>query len=674
MGTGVEMRVESEDLNTLAGLPPLHVRLLGPLRVTRDSTPVAFTASRKVRALFAYLAVAGTAASRSHLCEMLWDAPNDPRGELRWCLSKIRSVVKDSGTARVETQSDLVRLNLDGCLVDAQEVAAAAKAGFKTLPREHLQSLEAMFTGDFLAGLDLDRTPAFDTWLATQRRLFRAWHIALLERLVESSGDDETQRYLDRWLELAPYDIHIHERLLTRLARQKKLREGEEHLAAAIQLFEADGLDTAPLHAAWRSARAQASTITAPALTAATPVSAPLALPSQPSIAVLPFTNMSSDPDGELFADGLTEDLITDLSRNAGLFVIARHSVFAYKGRAMDVRRISQELGVRYVLEGSARRVAGRVRINAQLIDAETGRHVWAERFDRDVESVFAVQDEVTDAIVGALAARLTTATPRQRPRSMEAHDLCARARVLTEETPQAAREAHLMLKRATELDPTYAEAHGLLAYNRWLAWTHFGEPEDINRPLAVTLAEQAVALDPDDAGCRYFLGTILAYERRWQESDAQFAAALERDPNHADTWAALSDMSVLGGRINEGLEQIRKAFRLNPYPAVWYYDHLGQAQYAAKDYEAAIETLRREETYRTNSRKFLAASLAQLGQMEEAQRETELFLATHPHFTISHWAASQPLRDTAVQDHFIDGFRKAKLPSSEKILRQISA
>ena len=237
------------------------------------------------------------------------------------------------------------------------------------------------------------------------------------------------------------------------------------------------------------------------------------------------------------------------------------------------------------------------------------------------------------------------------------------RARLLTEESPQTAREAYLLLKRSIELEPSYAEAHGLLAYNRWLAWTHFGEPENPNRPIAIELAERAVALDPNDAGSRYVLGTILAYDRRWHESDAAFATALELDTNHADTWAALSDVSVLSGRIQESLEQIEKAFRLNPYPACWYFCHLGQAHYAARDYGAAVLTLRREETYRTNSRKFLAASLAQLGRLDEARREGEMFLVAHPHFTIGHWIQSQPLRDAAVRDHFIDGFRKANLP-----------
>jgi adenylate cyclase len=389
----------------------------------------------------------------------------------------------------------------------------------------------------------------------------------------------------------------------------------------------------------------------------------PRPLPVKPSIAVLPFVNMSNEAEQDSFVDGLTEDLITDLSRHSGMFVIARNSTFAYKGKSMDVRLISQDLGVRYLLEGSARRANGRVRINVQLIDAVGGEHLWAERFDRTLEDVFELQDEVTGKIVEALVGRLTAPTRRRRPQNLAAYDLFVRARVLTEESPQTAREAYLLLNRAIELEPSYAEAHGLLGYNRWLAWTHFGEPEDPNRNTAIALANKAVALDPNDAFCRYVLGTILAYERRWEESDAEFAVALELDPNHADTWAALSDMSTLSGRVADGLEQIRKAFRFNPYPPSWYFLHLGQAQYAARDYASAVETLRREETYRTNSRRFLAASLAQLGRLDEARREVEMFLVTHPYFTIGHWIASQPLRDAAITDHFVEGFRKAGLP-----------
>ncbi|NKM71302.1 winged helix-turn-helix domain-containing tetratricopeptide repeat protein [Rhizobium laguerreae] len=389
----------------------------------------------------------------------------------------------------------------------------------------------------------------------------------------------------------------------------------------------------------------------------------PLPLPDKPSIAVLPFVNISNDPEQESFADGLTEDLITDLSRMPGLFVIARSSAFAYKGRAKDVRAIAEELGVRYLLQGSARRAAGQARINAQLVDAASGDHLWAERFDRSLDHIFAVQDEVTAKIVEALLGRLRTPPPRNRPKNLCAYDLCVRARGLMDDTPQTAREAHLMLTRAISLDPDYAEPYRWLAINHWMGEVHSGGPTEPTRKTALQLARKAVAIDPNDAGCRWVLAYLLAYERSFAEADAEFARAIELDPNDADTFAALSDIAVLAGRIGEGLEHIAKAFRLNPFPASWYYLTLGQAQYAAGQYEAAIETLRRDETYRTSSRRFLAASLAQLGRLDEAHAEVELFLVANPHFSTRHWAAAEPFRDARTLAHFIDGYRKAGLP-----------
>lgn len=390
----------------------------------------------------------------------------------------------------------------------------------------------------------------------------------------------------------------------------------------------------------------------------------PRPLPDRPSIAVLPFVNVSSDPQQESFSDGLTEDLITDLSRMPGLFVIARNSVFAYKGRVADVRAIAEDLGVRYLLQGSARHAGGRVRINAQLVDAQNGDHLWAERFDRSLDDIFAVQDEVAGKIVEALLGRLRAPPPRNRPNNLEAYDLCVRARKLIDDSPQTAREAHLMLTRAVALDPHYAEAYRWLAMNHWMGWVHWGEPEEPARRLALALAEKAVAIDPNDAGCRWVLANLLAYERRFDEADAEFARAIALDPNEADTFATLSDILVLAGRIEEGLEQIRKAFRLNPYPASWYYLTLGQAQYAAGAYEAAVETLTRDETYRTGSRRFLAASLAQLGRLDEARAEVELFLVANPHFSTSQWAETEPFRDAATRAHFVEGYRKAGLPA----------
>ena len=392
----------------------------------------------------------------------------------------------------------------------------------------------------------------------------------------------------------------------------------------------------------------------------ALPVRPSLELPDRPSIAVLPFVNFSADPEQAYFADGLTEDLITDLSRCAGLFVIARNSAFAYKGKSLDVRRIASELGVRYLLEGSARRAQDRIRINVQLIDALHGGHLWAERFDRSLADVFAVQDEITAKIVEALIGRLILPPPRNRPKSMKAYDLCVRARMLTEQSVQAAKEAHLMFQEAITLDPGYAEAYRWLALNLLLAWLHWG---DQTVRSALGAADKALELDPNDSGNHWIRGYVLAHEGRWPESEAEFAAALQMDPNHADAWAILSDLTTLSGRPAEAIEQLSKAFRLNPHPSSWYYLLLGQAQYAARQYQAAVETLRREETYRTMSRRFLAASLAQLGRMEEARREAEYFMISNPHFTISFWAKTQPIRDEATLEHFVEGYRKAGLP-----------
>jgi len=381
------------------------------------------------------------------------------------------------------------------------------------------------------------------------------------------------------------------------------------------------------------------------------------------SIAVLPFTTMAQDPEQENFADGLTEDLITDLSRSGAILVTARNSCFAYKGKSIDVRRIAGELGVRYVLEGSARRQSQQVRINVQLIDAATGNHLWAERYDRSLDDVFSVQDEVTAKIVEALAGRLMEAAPRNRPKSIEAWDCCVKARRLNEQSPQAAREARLLLERALELDPDYADAHRWLAMNLWVSWVHWGDPIEPNKKLSMEHVERAVALDPSNAGCHSMLATILQYERRFEEAAQEFAKALELDPNDADCWGLKSDCSLLSGNPEQSLAEIEKAFRLNPIPLDWYYLLKGQAQYALRQYEAAVQTLRHETTYRTHSRRFLAASLAQLGRIDEARREAKMFILTNPVFRISYWATTQPFQDRGLLDHFVEGYRKAGLP-----------
>src|SRR5262249_55827128 len=219
--------------------------------------------------------------------------------------------------------------------------------------------------------------------------------------------------------------------------------------------------------------------------------------PDKPSIAVLPFENLGGDPEHEYFADGLAEDLITDLSQVSGLFVIARHSSFAYRGKSADVRSIARDLGVRYVLEGSARRAAERVRINVQLVDATDGGLLWAERFDRSLDDVFKVQDEVTTKIVEALVGRLkaTQLPDRKKPKNLEPYDLSVRGRALLFQSTVAVGEARLMFERAIVLDPEFAEPHRWLAISWTSAWLYASEPMKTNRRRAFESAQKALAL-----------------------------------------------------------------------------------------------------------------------------------------------------------------------------------
>ncbi|MER9331194.1 adenylate/guanylate cyclase domain-containing protein [Mesorhizobium sp. M0488] len=390
-----------------------------------------------------------------------------------------------------------------------------------------------------------------------------------------------------------------------------------------------------------------------------------LSLPVKPSIVVLPFVNMSADSEQEYFVDGLTEDLITDLSKVPELFVIARNSCFAYKGRSIDTRQIARELGVKYVLEGSARRVADRVRINAQLIDAPAGGHIWADRFDRELADIFAAQDEVVGKIVEGLAGKLAAANlkDRYRPTNVGAYDLYLRGRAEWAHSTEAGVAAIPLFERAIALDPNYADAYRWLAISQCEAWVFRNYPMNPLRQQSMASARKAIELDPENSGTHWVLAFILLLERQWDESAKEYEISLRLNPNDADAWANFGDLKTYEGRGVEAIACIEKALRLNPRPPSWYFWLLGGAQSAAGKYEEAVKTLRNDATYRTESRVNLASILARLGRLEEAREEATLYLATNPHFRISHWVESQPYRDLALRDMYVGGLRKAGFP-----------
>lgn len=386
---------------------------------------------------------------------------------------------------------------------------------------------------------------------------------------------------------------------------------------------------------------------------------------SPPSIAVLPFNNMSSDPEQDFFAEGLSEDLITDLSKIPGLLVIARNSSFAYKGKPLDVRQVARELGVRYIIEGSVRRATSRVRINAQIIDSADHSHLWADRFDRDLSDVFALQDEIVGHIANALAGALPTGkTARsKRPHGIEAYDLFVHGRALSLLSPDANKEALELFGGAVAIDPDFAAAHAWVALGHIVAWLFWSEPIELHLSQSIKAAQRAIALDPNNADARAAHGYSLIFTGALDQGASELGRALEINPNHADAWILSSELKVYRGKAAEGIADVHTAMRLNPYPPGYYYWILGYIQYAAGLYEDALATLSRPQTRRGGSQRILAATLAQIGRIDEARYEAAEFMNSVPGFSIEKWASVHVILPEQDRQRFIDGFLKAGLP-----------
>ncbi|HTS51940.1 MAG TPA: transcriptional regulator [Burkholderiales bacterium] len=543
------MPVEIDRLDRPGGeQPSIHVRMLGRMTILRDGATLALPASRKVRALFAYLALAPRAVPRSQLCELLWDIPNDPRGELRWCLSKIRSIVDEPGHRRVHTGEDSVRVDLADCFVDAIEIARAIEDGIEKLAPQRQRTLSMLFNGDFLDGLEIDRSPVFSGWLTAQRRRFRGCHAALLEHLVKGVPDEQALGYLEKWLQLAPFDRHVHEILLSALARRGRIREGEEHLAATARLFEGEGLDWTPIREAWRSARAQAAA--PPGAPSAAPASTAAArgghddivtvAPRRASIAVMPFVDRSTATDSRGgAADALAHDVITRLAKLRSLFVIAQGSVFALDERHIGPEEAGRMLNVDYVVSGSVRRDAKRLTVNVELAETRTARIVWAEVFNLKLDDAFLVLDEIGNRVVASIANEIETIERNRAilkpPNSLDAWEAHHRGLWHMYRFSKSDNEqAQHFFQMAVHLDPTFARAYAGLSFthfqNAFQGWSK-REPE-IDR--AFEAAGQSLMADDRDPAAHWAMGRALWLRGRHDQSVIELEQAIDLSPNFA--------------------------------------------------------------------------------------------------------------------------------------------
>ena len=400
-----------------------------------------------------------------------------------------------------------------------------------------------------------------------------------------------------------------------------------------------------------------------------------LPLPNRPSIAVLPFANMSEDPDQEHFADGISEDLITDLSRIHWLFVIARNSTFVYKKRAVDVKQVARELGVRYVLEGSVRRAGKRIRINAQLVDAITGGHHWAERYDRELGDIFAVQDEITRNVVAAIEPRLLAAegirTLSRSPDDLGAWERVARAENDVWRLTRADYATAIKgLEQTVEIYPDYAPARSRLAFCLLFS-AHMGW---IDREYGLLTgrrhAIRAVELDGGDSWGQAALGYLGMMEWRTGESIAAFRRAVELNPNSAKAHGDLGRGLAFAGQDREAIAQAQDAIRLSPLDPdmALFLGAIAVAHYGAGRYGESLrfaEELLRSRPGFQGAQRMRCASLAQTGRIDEARSFLAMIRREQPQLSIDWIRASVPYQTPELMERFLDGMRKAGLSES---------
>jgi TolB-like protein/Tfp pilus assembly protein PilF len=397
-----------------------------------------------------------------------------------------------------------------------------------------------------------------------------------------------------------------------------------------------------------------------------------LPLPDRPAIAVLPFTNMTDDPAQDYFSDGISEDIITALSKLRWFFVIARNSSFIYKGKSVHLKQIADELGVGYVVEGSVRKVGERVRITAQLNDVATGSHIWAQRYDRDLADVFAVQDEITEAIVAAIEPQLYAAenfrARRKPPDSMDAWDLVMRAlshywRV----TRQDNLVAQALLEKAIAIDPNYGQALGVLATSHTFV-AHMGWADQATSiPIAERAALAAIRADSEDPWAHLALGLVYLFGRQFDDSLAEMELALRLNPNFSLAQGYYGVVLAYCGRWQEGDVAARRALRLSPRDpfAAVYNGIAAYAQFIGRDYKKAIalsrEAIRQRSDF-VGGHRVLTAAAAMAGETELAANALQELRRAQPNISLAWLLTQMPIKETAEMQHYVEAFRRAGL------------
>jgi TolB-like protein/DNA-binding SARP family transcriptional activator len=655
-------------------VPPAKFRLslLGRFELTGPDGPVDLP-NKKLAGLLAYLACSAPVPQpREKLATLLWGSHFEAqaRQNLRQALFRLRRTLGQDALIGDDEEISLCPGAID---CDAARFEALIGEGSST----SLASAIDLYKGILLADVTVTEE-AWSDWLAGERQ--RLENLALdamnrhAEQELQSGNAESALKVANQAIAVNALREDAHRLVIRALAANGRRADALKHYDRLAELLERE-LDVGPDPITQTLVAGLRKSLAAGVAEPPSDVTPPLPLPDRPSIAVLPFANMSGDPEQEYFADGVVEDILTALSRIRWLFVIARQSSFSYKGRAVDVKQIGRELGVRYVVEGSVRKSGNRVRLTAQLIDVGTNAHIWADRYERELSDIFALQDEITQQIVVAIEPNVRDVEikrARAKPtESLTAYDLYLRALPhLHAQNEGGAKRAEVLLHQAIELDPEYPEALGALtdsithrALNGWHESVTRGRDE------ACGFARRALVAGPDNSTC--VASAAFAYAalgRRYEEAVDLADRAIQLHPNSTFVRNRAGSVYVNSGESDKAIAQFEAAQRMNPRdPKSLSFALSGTtaAHFFARRFEDCVHSGRRVLASLPASnlaRRHVAAALAHLGRIDEAQAEIATLLSHQPNSSLARSRLSS-FRHDWMYELYVDGLRKAGLP-----------
>ena len=640
----------------------VEIRVLGPTAVLRDGVALPMPRSRKVRALLAYLALSPHPVSRSRLCDLLWDVPNDPRGELRWCLSKLRGLVDEENCARVVTEDDKVQLDLSNASVDVIDIERAARTGFDKIPQAELAELCDRFTGDVLDGVEIDGNAELAGWLTSQRNRFRTIHVEMLRALIGRVASDDLFRRLEKWLQIAPFDMRAHEIMLEALAKAGRLRDADEHLASTIRAFEAEGIDWLPLRDAWTAIRPAPAS---PRIEiAATPPRPLERTRRRASVAVMPFTAR-----GGSVGDGLTEDIIMQLARLRVLFVIGRGSVFALTERGVGAQEAGRLLDVDYLVTGSIRQDGTELEVRVELADARDGRIVWTDALAGVADERLSVLDSIVKRIVAAIAEEIETEESRRAivkpPSSLDAWEAYHRGLWhMYKFTGPENRSAEQLFRQALDLDPTFSRAHAGLSFTHFQnAFLDLTPDRDRQIALAFETANNSLGADDHDPAAHWAMGRALWLRGAHDESLTELERSIELSPNFALGHYTLGFVHCQKGDPKAAIDATTYSRQLSPFDPLQFAMLASRAlAHVRLDQRAEAAEWAVKATARPNAHAHILAIAASCLSFANRTTEARQFVARIrdrlPAYSIEHFLRAFSF-DRDIERLFRDGARQ---------------